>query len=74
MLEARVASAPLMELLDDHNLDNGRWEIDVWPQPCLQWMPWTVDDIKAWQHAQNEILTLERFGVTVGSTLLARQL
>jgi len=74
VLEARVASAPLMELLDDHNLDNGRWEIDVWPQPCLQWMPWTVDDIKAWQHAQNEILTLERFGVTVGSRLLARQL
>ena len=70
LLELRHAISPVRDLLKEHSLLNRRWTISLWPEPCLEWTRWTVDDIAAWEADHNgSVMTLETFGVVHGSTL-----
>jgi hypothetical protein len=70
LLELRHATSSVRDLLKEHSLLNHRWTISLWPEPCLEWIPWTVDDIAAWEADHNgSVMTLETFGVVHGSTL-----
>jgi hypothetical protein len=70
LLELRHATSSVRDLLKEHSLLNHRWTISLWPEPCLEWMPWTIDDIAAWEADHNgSVMTLETFGVVHGSTL-----
>jgi hypothetical protein len=60
---------PVRTFLQDHWLDDPRWSIDVWPAPCLEWVPWTLQDIKGWEREMHKDMSLERLGVFHGSTL-----
>lgn len=69
LLELRESACPVRDFLQDHWLCRGRWLIDVWPAPCLDWVPWTLGDVKAWESKIGETMSLERLGVLHGSTL-----
>jgi hypothetical protein len=70
LLELRHATSSIKELLEEHSLLNRRWAFSLWPEPCLEWTPWTVADIAAWEAEHNGSgMTLETFGVVHGSTL-----
>jgi hypothetical protein len=70
-LERRDAESSIRTLLEDHWLAGPRWRLDVWPQPCLEWRPWTFEDITDWEDETGESMSLEQFGVFNGSTLQA---
>lgn len=69
LLELRESAFPVRDFLQDHWLDRGGWLIDVWPAPCLEWVPWTLDEVKEWERQMGEAMSLERLGVLQGSTL-----
>ena len=69
LLELREPACPVRDFLQEHWLGRGRWLIDVWPAPCLEWVPWTLDNIEEWEGEMEETMSLERLGVLHGSTL-----
>jgi hypothetical protein len=69
LLELREFACPVRDFLKDHWLGRGRWLIDVWPAPCIDWVPWTLGDVEEWERKTGETMSLERFGVLHGSTL-----
>jgi hypothetical protein len=69
LLELREPTCAVREFLQDHWLGGGRWMVDVWPPPCLEWGPWTLEDVRAWESETGETMSLERLGVLHGSTL-----
>jgi hypothetical protein len=69
LLELREPKFPVREFLEAHWLGDPRWLIDVWPRPCLEWVPWTLQALEAWEREVDELMSLERLGVFHGSTL-----
>lgn len=69
LLKQMEPESPVRAFLQDHWLGDPRWLIDVWPTPCLEWAPWTLQSIEAWEHETDDIMSLERLGVFHGSTL-----
>jgi hypothetical protein len=69
ILELRDCTYGVCALLSEYWLDGPRWLIDVWPKPCLEWSPWTLETVKAWQKDTGLTMSLERLGLFHGSTL-----
>jgi hypothetical protein len=69
VLELAESADPVRTFLDEHWLGRRPWLVDVWPAPCLEWAPWTLDSVKAWESQTGEAMSLERLGVLHGSTL-----
>jgi hypothetical protein len=69
LLELRDPTYPIHALLHDRWLGGRRWQVDVWPAPCLGWASWKLQDFEEWENERGEAMSLERFGVLHGSTL-----
>jgi hypothetical protein len=69
LLELTESTAPVCAFLEEHWLSRRPWLVDVWPAPCLGWVPWTLDSVRAWEREMGETMSLERLGVLHGSTL-----
>jgi hypothetical protein len=69
LLELRESTYAVRAFLQDHWLGRRQWLVDVWPTPCLEWVPWTLESVKAWESETGETMSLEHLGVLHGSTL-----
>lgn len=68
------ADRPVHELTREFGITGGGWEVTVEPVPCLEWVPWSHDEILARvTSAGDGILTLERLGVLHSSTMRLTQ-
>ncbi|SFO74512.1 SIR2-like domain-containing protein [Geodermatophilus dictyosporus] len=65
---------PVREVLREFSLDRPEWRLRVWPAPCLGWEDWDTDVIDGWEWTTGRALSLERFGILLGSTLTVHQL
>jgi hypothetical protein len=64
---------PLRDVLREFSLDRPEWRLRTWPAPCLGWEDWTTDVIDRWESSTGRSLSLERFGILIGSTLTVHQ-
>ena len=69
--ELRESSHGVRALLEEYWLDRHKWVFDVLPRPCLEWSPWDLEAIQAWESETGSTMSLERLGVINGSTLVA---
>jgi hypothetical protein len=69
LLELTESTAPVRAFLEAHWLSHRSWLVDVWPAPCLEWVPWTLESVRAWEDETGKAMSLERLGVLHGSTL-----
>jgi len=64
------AHLPLLALLQRFDAADPGWRLTLLPVPCLGWDNWNVGAVQDWEEKIGETMTLDRFGVFPGTTLI----
>jgi hypothetical protein len=67
---AQPADRPVLALLEEFDVTDPGWRLGLLPLPCLEWGHWNLRAVRRWQVQFGEEMTLERFGVFPGTTLI----
>jgi hypothetical protein len=73
ILCAKSTNYFLLKLLADFDAGDPNLHLELMPPPCLGWGHWTIQAIQSWEKKFNLDMTLERFGIFPGTTLIVQR-